>query len=95
MTEGYIYLGEHYDVLNREIGISDKKIGLSIDQPIFLKTSSLNLSVCIAEYIFLALDPMGGDTFNISITKFMLLSFQLKVGWNPMKKFNKIDIINY
>ena len=24
--EGYIYLGEHYDVLNREIGISDKKI---------------------------------------------------------------------
>tara|TARA_R100000664_G_C2733361_1_gene123434 strand:+ start:642 stop:1244 length:603 start_codon:yes stop_codon:yes gene_type:complete len=29
--EGYIYLGEHYDVLNREIGISDKKIGLSID----------------------------------------------------------------
>ena len=31
MTEGYIYLGEHYDVLNREIGISDKKIGLSID----------------------------------------------------------------
>ena len=31
MTEGYIYLGEHYDVLNREVGISDKKIGLSID----------------------------------------------------------------
>ena len=29
--EGYIYLGEHYDVLNREIGISDKKIGLSKD----------------------------------------------------------------
>ena len=29
--EGYIYLGEHYDVLSREIGISDKKIGLSID----------------------------------------------------------------
>ena len=29
--KGYIYLGEHYDVLNREIGISDKKIGLSID----------------------------------------------------------------
>jgi len=29
--EGYIYLGEHYDVLNREVGISDKKIGLSID----------------------------------------------------------------
>ena len=29
--EGYIYLGEHYDILNREIGISDKKIGLSID----------------------------------------------------------------
>ena len=29
--EGYVYLGEHYDVLNREIGISDKKIGLSID----------------------------------------------------------------
>jgi len=27
--DGYIYLGEHYDVLNREIGISDKKIGLS------------------------------------------------------------------
>jgi len=31
MTEGYIYLGEHYDVLNREVGISDKKIGLSIN----------------------------------------------------------------
>jgi len=29
--EGYIYLGEHYDVLNREIGISDKKIGLSVN----------------------------------------------------------------
>ena len=29
--EGYIYLGEHYDILNREVGISDKKIGLSID----------------------------------------------------------------
>ena len=29
--EGYIYLGEHYDVLNREVGISDKKIGLSIN----------------------------------------------------------------
>ena len=29
--EGYIYLGEHYDILNREIGISDKKIGLSIN----------------------------------------------------------------
>ena len=29
--KGYIYLGEQYDVLNREIGISDKKIGLSID----------------------------------------------------------------
>lgn len=29
--EGYIYLGEHYDVLNREVGISDKKIGLSVD----------------------------------------------------------------
>ena len=29
--EGYIYLGEHYDILNREIGISDKKIGLSKD----------------------------------------------------------------
>ena len=26
-----IYLGEHYDVLNREVGISDNKIGLSID----------------------------------------------------------------
>ena len=26
--EGYIYLGEHYDVLNREIGISDKKISI-------------------------------------------------------------------
>ena len=31
MTPGYIYLGEHYDVLSREIGISDKKIGLSIN----------------------------------------------------------------
>ena len=29
--DGYIYLGEHYDILNREIGISDKKIGLSIN----------------------------------------------------------------
>jgi hypothetical protein len=29
--EGYIYLGEHYDVLGREISITDKKIGLSID----------------------------------------------------------------
>ena len=29
--EGYIYLGEHYDVLSREIDISDKKIGLSVD----------------------------------------------------------------
>lgn len=29
--EGYIYLGEHYDILNREVGISDKKIGLSKD----------------------------------------------------------------
>jgi len=27
--EGYVYLGEHYDVLGREIAISDKKIGLS------------------------------------------------------------------
>jgi len=25
--EGYIYLGEHYDVLGREISITDKKIG--------------------------------------------------------------------
>ena len=29
--EGYIYLGEHYDVLGREITITDKKIGLSIN----------------------------------------------------------------
>lgn len=29
--EGYIYLGEHYDVLGREISITDKKIGLSIN----------------------------------------------------------------
>lgn len=29
--EGYIYLGEHYDVLGREINITDKKIGLSIN----------------------------------------------------------------
>ena len=27
--EGYVYLGEHFDVLNRSVGISDKKIGLS------------------------------------------------------------------
>jgi hypothetical protein len=27
--EGYIYLGEHFDVLERSVGISDKKIGLS------------------------------------------------------------------
>jgi hypothetical protein len=30
MKEGYIYLGEHYDVLGRELNISDKKIGKSI-----------------------------------------------------------------
>lgn len=29
--EGYIYLGEHYDVLGRELTITDKKIGLSKD----------------------------------------------------------------
>jgi hypothetical protein len=29
--EGYIYLGEHYDVLGREITITDKKIGLSVN----------------------------------------------------------------
>jgi hypothetical protein len=29
--EGYIYIGEHYDVLGREITIPDKKIGLSIN----------------------------------------------------------------
>ena len=29
--EGYVYLGEHYDVLGREIDISDKKIGLSVN----------------------------------------------------------------
>lgn len=29
--EGYIYLGEHFDVLFRTLGISDKKIGKSID----------------------------------------------------------------
>lgn len=29
--EGYIYLGEHFDVLNRSVGISDKKIGLSVN----------------------------------------------------------------
>lgn len=27
--EGYIYLGEHYDVLGRSVNIADKKIGLS------------------------------------------------------------------
>ena len=27
--EGYIYLGELYDVLGRELSIGDKKIGLS------------------------------------------------------------------
>lgn len=27
--EGYVYLGEHYDVMGRDINISDKKIGLS------------------------------------------------------------------
>ncbi len=30
MSSGYIYLGEHYDVLGRELSISDKKIGKSI-----------------------------------------------------------------
>lgn len=29
--EGYIYLGEHYDILGREINITDKKIGLSVN----------------------------------------------------------------
>jgi len=29
--EGYIYLGEYYDVIGREISLSDKKIGKSID----------------------------------------------------------------
>jgi len=29
--EGYIYLGQYYDVLGRELNLSDKKIGLSID----------------------------------------------------------------
>lgn len=29
--EGYIYLGEYYDVLGRELSLSDKKIGKSID----------------------------------------------------------------
>jgi hypothetical protein len=29
--EGYIYLGEHYDILGRELTICDKKIGLSIN----------------------------------------------------------------
>lgn len=29
IMEGFIYLGEHYDVLGRDIGITDKKIGLS------------------------------------------------------------------
>jgi hypothetical protein len=29
--KGYIYIGEHYDVLERKVGISDKKIGQSID----------------------------------------------------------------
>ena len=29
--EGYIYLGEHFDVLERSVGISDKKIGLSVN----------------------------------------------------------------
>lgn len=31
MKKGYIYLGEMFDSLGREINISDKKIGLSID----------------------------------------------------------------
>lgn len=31
IMQGYIYLGELYDVNNRSINISDKKIGLSID----------------------------------------------------------------
>jgi hypothetical protein len=29
--EGYIYLGQYYDVLGRELNLSDKKIGFSID----------------------------------------------------------------
>lgn len=28
---GYIYLGEHYDIMGRELNISDKKIGKSMD----------------------------------------------------------------
>ena len=31
MKEGYVYLGELYDVLGRTMDINDKKIGLSID----------------------------------------------------------------
>jgi hypothetical protein len=29
--EGYIYLGQYYDILGRELSLSDKKIGLSTD----------------------------------------------------------------
>ena len=32
-TEGYVYIGEHYDSLGRPIIPNDKKIGLTIDPP--------------------------------------------------------------
>ena len=37
------------------------QIGLSKENPRFLKTSLLNFSVCIDEYILRNLDPMGGE----------------------------------
>jgi len=31
MQEGYVYIGEHYDILGRPLGLTDKKIGLTKD----------------------------------------------------------------
>ena len=40
MEKGYIYIGEHFDVQEREVGISDKKIGKSKDPVIREKSLS-------------------------------------------------------
>ena len=32
-TEGYVYIGEHYDSVGRPLDLSDKKIGFTIDPP--------------------------------------------------------------
>lgn len=40
MEKGYIYIGEHFDIQEREVGISDKKIGKSKDPVIREKSLS-------------------------------------------------------